>query len=340
MKRIVVVGGGFAGSLVARKLESKFEVTLIDNKPFFEFTPSILRTIIDPTHVKKIQKLHTHYLHKAKVVLDTATSISSSQVMTNNHAYPFDYCVITTGSSYTSPIKSNVVIATRANELKEAHEKLENAKDIVIIGGGLVGVELAGEILSAYPQKKLTIIQNQDKLIPRMPRKAINYATRFLLKRGVRICFGEKCISQKGNLCITDKKNEYSADLVFLCTGIKPNYELVEENFKTTLSDRKLVQVNEFLQLEKNIFVAGDLTAISEEKTAQNAEHQASVVVHNICNLEHNKPLKAYNVINRPMVVSLGKYSGIFTYGSFVFTGIIPALLKSFIEFKEMKKFS
>lgn len=47
---MVIVGGGFAGACVAQALEPDFRVTLIDNKDYFEFTPSVLRTIVEPNH--------------------------------------------------------------------------------------------------------------------------------------------------------------------------------------------------------------------------------------------------------------------------------------------------
>ena len=65
MKKVVVIGGGFAGAYIARHLEKDFDVTLIDTKDYFEFTPGILRTIVFPKHMKRIQVLHTHYLHKS-----------------------------------------------------------------------------------------------------------------------------------------------------------------------------------------------------------------------------------------------------------------------------------
>jgi NADH dehydrogenase FAD-containing subunit len=47
---VVIVGGGFAGAYVAKALEDCFRVTLVDNKDYFEFTPSVLRTIVEPNH--------------------------------------------------------------------------------------------------------------------------------------------------------------------------------------------------------------------------------------------------------------------------------------------------
>ena len=67
MKKLVIIGGGFAGSLIAKNCENYFDTTLIDSKDFFEFTPGILRTIVQPSHAKKIQVLHKEYLKKTKV---------------------------------------------------------------------------------------------------------------------------------------------------------------------------------------------------------------------------------------------------------------------------------
>jgi hypothetical protein len=49
-REVVIVGGGFAGAYVAKALEDSFRVTLVDNKDYFEFTPSVLRTIVEPNH--------------------------------------------------------------------------------------------------------------------------------------------------------------------------------------------------------------------------------------------------------------------------------------------------
>ena len=48
MKNVVIIGGGFAGSVCAKKLEQDFKVTLVDTEDYFEFTPSILRLAVSP----------------------------------------------------------------------------------------------------------------------------------------------------------------------------------------------------------------------------------------------------------------------------------------------------
>lgn len=341
-KRVVIVGGGFAGSYIVKKLESKFDVTLIDTKEYFEFTPGILRTIAKPERVKKIQVLHTHYLKNARVEIGEVIEVSKKNVLLKSgRKFGYDYLIIASGSSYDFPIKEqNIVVVTRAKHLRDCHRELDEAKRVLIIGGGLVGVELAGEILDRYKNKKISIVQASNRLIPRNCEKSRKYVTNFLEKGGVEIVYSERLLSKSGGKYVTKKGREFDADLVFLCTGIKPNYELMKKNFTKVLNEVGQIKVNDYLQVEgfENIFVPGDVNSFREEKTAQNAELQGKVVANNICALDKGHDLKKYKSKARVMVISLGRFNGVFEYKNFVLSGKIPALLKWVIERMEMMK--
>ncbi|NJO90468.1 MAG: RNA 3'-terminal phosphate cyclase [Chloroflexia bacterium] len=58
--------------------ENIFDVTLIDTKDYFEFTPGILRTIVEPKHARSVQQLHSHYLSRAKIVVGEVKNISKN----------------------------------------------------------------------------------------------------------------------------------------------------------------------------------------------------------------------------------------------------------------------
>ncbi len=335
MKKVVILGGGFAGSLIAKKLEKELDVTLIDTKDYFEFTPSVLRTIVEAEHIKKIQILHENYLKKAKVIKGKVSEISKNYVKLKGKKFKFDYLAVCSGSGYSSPFKEqNIIIATRATTLRNYHDKLSKSKNIIIIGGGLVGVELAGEILSKYKDKLITIVHSGEKLIERNHERAIMYADKFLRDKGVKIVLKEKVISNEKGICITDKKTCINADMIFLCTGIVPNFEFMKKNYNKCLNEKNQIKVNEYLQLfgEKNIFVAGDVNDLKVEKTAQNAEKQGWAVVRNIMRMEKEMDLIKFEAKKTPLVISLGKYKGIFDNGKFVWGGIIPALMKQHIE--------
>ena len=344
MKKVVIIGRGFAGTESAKILQNNFKVTLIDTKPYFEYTPGILRSIVDLKHIKSVQKLHSHYLKKADVVIDKVTEVAKGYVKLRDKEkkIPFDYLIIASGSGYTDPIKEEATItATRASHLRNSHNKLEKANKVLIIGGGLVGVELAAEIIETYPNKEVTICHSREKLINRNSPKAIKKVEKFFEKRGVKVIRGEKVTEFKKTYCQTNKGTKIKTNMVFMTTGIKPNYELMEKNFKDKLTERKNILVNKFLQLQgsKNIFVAGDITSIKEEKTAQNAEDHAHVVIHNIKALENKEDLIEHSAKSKSMVISLGKYDGVLQTGNFVMAGIHIAFLKWLIERMIMWKY-
>ena len=350
MKKIVIIGGGFTGTQCAMKFDkdNDFEVTLIDSKPYFEYTPGILRTIIEPEHIKKIQALHKAYLPNSKVYDDEVIEITKKEVITKKKKnFSFDYLIISSGSSYAVPIKeAGLIPATRAKELVMYHEKLQNAKSVLIIGGGLVGIELAAEICTHYKDKKIILCHSHDKLIERNNVKSQKYVEKFLKRKGVRIIFGERIKSThgekgKGKHFVTDKGTKIESDMSFISVGTRPNFEFMKKKFKSLLTERNQIEVNEYLQLKshRNIFVGGDIVGIKEEKVAQTAEKHAELIVRNIHSLENKKNLEKYGSMKRPMVISLGKYNGIFENGNFVFFGIIPAFLKWFVEKKTMWKY-
>lgn len=342
MKRLIIIGGGFAGAYIAKELEQEFDVTLFDTKDYFEFTPSVLRTLVEPEHIQKIEVLHSRYLKHATIIREAVTRVLSREIIAGKKCYSFDYLVIASGSRYNSPIKEqDIIITMRGQELRNYAHKLDKAKQVLIVGGGVVGTELAAEISEKYPQKEITLVHAQSSLLERNPQKARAYAENFLKKKSATILFNERVTGGKAKRYQTDKNNTLTADLVFLCTGIIPNSEFLERDLSYSLNQKKFLHVNSYLQLEKHptIFAAGDINDTKEEKTAQSAEQQAEIVCHNIRALEKKEQLQEYVSTARPMVISLGKWHGIFVYKNFVLRGIIPGFLKRMIEWKTMRRY-
>ena len=343
MKQVVIIGGGFAGSSLAKRLEQQFTVTLIDTKDYFEFTPGILRTIVEPDHAGKIQILHHQYLKRTTIIVAEVQEVTATAVILGQRKIEYDYLVICSGSRYSLPIKEhNVILATRAEHLQKNSEQLKKAKKVLIVGGGLVGVELAAEICTYYPNKETIIVHAQQRLIERNPEKARNIVSNFLQRRGVKIIVGEKVqgMDAKKKAYLTNKGTKVEADLVFMCTGIIPNSEFMAGDLKQELDEKKYIRVNHYLQLRHhhNIFAVGDVNNLPVEKTAQNAEIQAGIAAKNIIALEEQRKLTEYKVKVTPLVVSLGKWNGLFISQNIIFSGIIAGLLKNIVEYWFMLK--
>ncbi|MEK6800632.1 MAG: FAD-dependent oxidoreductase [Nanoarchaeota archaeon] len=342
MKRLAIIGGGFAGSKIAKSLENKFHTTLIDTKNYFEFTPGILRTIVYPEHIKKIQVLHKNYLKNTEIIIGEVKEVASKYVKVKNKKIFFDYLVVSSGSKYSSPIKDQkIIMATRASILRESFTNLCKSNTVLIIGGGLVGVELAAEICNRYKNKKdITLVHAKNHLIERNDEKASDFVEKYLRKRNVKIIFNERVLKKTGNFYLTNKGKKIKADAVFLCTGIVPNYSFMRDNFSSSLNEKNQIKVNSFLQVEnhKSIFVAGDVSGTEVEKTAQNAEHQGKIVIKNLLALENKKALVNYTPKRGPLVISLGRYNGLYVNKDFIIKGKIPALMKYLVEKWEMFK--
>lgn len=340
-KHLVIIGGGFAGSYLAKKLENELEVTLIDEKPYFEFTPSVLRALVEPKHLQKIQVLHADYLKKTNLIIAKVKTIKEhSVILKNKQEINYDYLSITSGTRYNTPIKDPcLVIASRSCELNKYIKKLNKAKNILIIGGGIVGVELAAEIAQKYPEKKIQLVHSHSTLINRTPKRSQRYSQQYLVKAGVSIIFNERVEYNNGKY-ISTAGQEFPGDLIFMCTGVMPNYEHLGY-YTPCLNLEKYLQVNEYLQVKgaENVFAAGDIVALHEEKTAQAAEKQAEIVAKNILHHIYKERLERYEQKTKPMVISLGKNDGIFIYKQFVLTGFIPGLLKRIIEQKTMMRY-
>jgi len=345
-KRVVVVGGGFSGTICAQSLEDYFHVTLIDNKDYFEFTPSVLRTIVEPHHVRKLQVLHTHFLRSSTVIQKEVLRVETDHIVLDDRNVHFDYLIINTGSTYQPPFKeSRLIGSARGNTLRESYTSIRKAKKILVIGGGLVGVEMAAEIVSHFQGKEVTLINSQSTVISRFPKKAVRYVEDFLKSRGVNIICNERVVGHKNQVFVTDLGRDLQADLAFLCTGIQANSGFMRDNFSDCITPAGYIRTNDFLQLQgdvvyPNIFVAGDVADVKEEKLAQTAEKMAAVVANNIICMERGrKPSKYLSPPYRPVLISLGKYHGVFVLGNFAFTGPLPALLKEAVEWKTLMRY-
>jgi len=189
------------------------------------------------------------------------------------------------------------------------------------------------------------LVHSQATLISRFPKKAIKYVTDFLRSSGVKIIFNERVVTHRQQTFLTDQGTEIEADIGFLCTGIAPNSSFLRSDFGDCIAGSGYLCTNDYLQLAgtviyPNIFVAGDVVDVHEEKMAQGAEAMASIVSNNILSLSRGKrPTKFRTPGSRPVIISLGKYHAVFVYYGYTVTGPLPALLKEAVEWKSLVKY-
>ncbi|CAN0923453.1 Apoptosis-inducing factor homolog A [Linum grandiflorum] len=150
-RRLVIVGGGVAGSLLAKSAQFTADVTLIDPKDYYEITWANLRGMVEPAFAERIVIKHRDYFTNGRIVTSHAVNITEKEVLTyDGESVPYDYLVIAAGHKDPLP-------ETRKDRLAQFHaenERIKSASSILIIGGGPTGVELAAEIAVDFPGKE------------------------------------------------------------------------------------------------------------------------------------------------------------------------------------------
>ena len=115
---------------------------------------------------------------------------TSSAELESGEKLAFDYLVIATGSANSAGVYAQpqaMSLVERKQELKGTFTEVQNAKTIVIVGGGPLGVELAAEIVEAFAGKQVTLVHSGPRLFEGKPNKVGNASAEWLKAHGVKV---------------------------------------------------------------------------------------------------------------------------------------------------------
>ncbi|TVU33441.1 hypothetical protein EJB05_25258 [Eragrostis curvula] len=334
--RVVVVGGGVAGSLLAKTMQGHADVVLLDPKDYLEIPWAELRSMVEPSFAERSLIYHKDYLTDATIVTSSAVNITESAVLTaDGQSLAYDYLVVATGHAVTSP-------GSRAERLKEFQRdkgKIESSESVLIIGGGPTGVELAGEIVVDYPETKVTLVHRGPRLLEFVGDKASKKCLDWLTSKKVDVLLQQSV--DLGSLSDSEKSYKTSggetvmADSHFVCIG-KPlsSSWLHGTILKESLDNKGRLMVEKDLRVKgyNNIFAIGDITDIPEIKQGYLAQKHALLVAKNLKLLIKGSPvskLATYSTGYPVALISLGRNEGIAQLPFLTLSGCLPGRIKS-----------
>ncbi|XP_051119974.1 uncharacterized protein LOC127243829 [Andrographis paniculata] len=338
-KRVVVVGGGIAGSLLARNLQDHADVCLIDEKEYFEISWANLRSKVEPSFAQRAVIKHEEYLPNARIIASAATDITAKEVLTaQGHQISYDYLVVATGHVNAGADTKD----ERLRQFQADYEEIKSANSILIVGGGPTGVELAAEIAVDFPTKKVVLVHRGPRLLEFVNEKAGKKALDWLSSKNVEVILNQsvKLTSEAnangGGAYETSGGETIMADCHFLCTGIPMGSSWLRGTvLKDSLDAHGRIMVDKTLRVKgySNIFAIGDITDIPELKQGYLAESHAQVAAKNLKALmrgETESKLATYKRASAAMaLVSLGRREGLLHVMCITTLGRVPGMIKS-----------
>ena len=317
--KIIIVGGVAGGATTAarlRRLNEKAEIILIERGNHISFANCGLpyyigdviknkKDLLVQTPEKFNKRFNVDVRIKQEVIkIDRKEKkVIIRNIETNkNYEESYDKLVLSPGAKPINPFKDINIekIRTLRNvedsvEIKDYIEN-NNIKNIAIIGGGYIGVEVA-ENLSNLNKTKITIIEKSSHLIAPLDEDMAKFIHKVLRDKGINVILnnGVKEIENEDDklgIVLEDKK--ISADFIILCIGVKPEDMLaVQADLK--IYPRGGIEVDEHMRTnDEDIYALGDVVKIKNCVTeefahiplAGPANKQARVVANNICGIE------------------------------------------------------
>lgn len=383
-RNIIVVGAGYGGITAVLRLhkllryDTRYQIHLIDKNPYHTLKTQLHEAAIRRSEVA----IPIENIIKGKDIIFHLTTltdidIANSTVKLTDTELHFEYLLLALGSqanyysieglrehSFTlQSLQDAEKIYSHIRQLMtNAVSDPSNQKDIlrfVIGGGGLSGVEFAGE-LSDYVSKhaktfglppdvfEIILIEAGSRIVSTASESLSAEITNSLKAKGIKILTDTKILKVTPSLVVTSDGNEIKTKTVIWTGGIKVTDIFRLAGLKTGQLDR--IIVNEYLQAEgfERIFAIGDNALFINKQTgkpvsasAQFALQQGKVCALNIFNHIYKKPLQAFKPKLKGEVISLGMHLAVGWLAlpfaqKITFFGFLANLLKYAVKEKHL----
>jgi NADH:ubiquinone reductase (H+-translocating) len=381
-KRIVIAGGGFAGLKLAKALrKSNFQVVLLDKNNYHQFQPLFYQVAtagLEPSAIsfplRKIfqeqKDIHFRVASLEKVDAENRT------ITTDIGELSYDYLVLAIGARtnffgnqnlrrHAISMKSLSEAINLRNTILDNFEKALNEPDpeiaarllnIVIVGGGPTGVELAGALAEMksyilpkdYPELDFTkmqihLLEASPKVLNGYSEKSSAKGKEYLERLGVKVLLDAYVKDYDGQQAELANGELLNTETLIWAAGVRGN-EVPGLHPEAFGRGSRLI-VDEFNRLKANcrIFVIGDLALMPTEEypnghpqVATVAIQQAGNLAENFLRLAKNQPLKPYKYFHKGALATVGRNLAVADLPGIRFTGFIAWMLWLIVHLMEI----
>ena len=317
--KVVIVGGVAGGATTAtrlRRLDENMQIILFERGNYISFAncglPYYIGDIIENKEdllVQTPQKFKRRFnidvrIKEEVIKIDRKNKKIKIKNFKNGEEYEetYDKLVLSPGAEPINPFKNiktdKIQTLRTVEDSLKIKEYIQNKKpkNISIIGGGYIGVEIA-ENICKYKNVKVSIIEKSNHLIAPLDEDIASFVHKKLINNHVNLILenGVKEIQKKDDyLKIILEEGKIETDFIILCIGVKPETELATQ-CDIQKNEKGSIVVNEYMQTsDENIYALGDCIQVENSVTkmpayiplAGPANRQARVVANHICNIK------------------------------------------------------
>jgi NADH:ubiquinone reductase (H+-translocating) len=351
-KKVIVAGGGFAGIQFIQHLDDKrFEVLLIDKLNHHQFQPlfyQVATSQLEPSSIsfpfrKILQKKKNLQIRMAEVL---RVNPGSNSIDTSIGSFGYDYLVIATGcktnffgnpdlARYAYSLKTtydaikirNSVLQDFEDMLSADNEEKEYLLNIVIVGAGPTGVELAGAFAEIkrnilpkdYPHidfqdLKIILLEGSPHTLNSMSKMARKISEKYLKSLGVTVKTGVFVTDYDGKTVRLNTGEAIKSKRMIWAAGVTGN--LIGGISKDIIvhNNRIVVDRHNLAKGFSNIYAIGDIAYMETPKYPKGHPQVANVAINQARNLARNlkalqkqRPLKDYEYFNKGSMATIGK---------------------------------
>ena len=377
-KRIVIVGGGFGGLQLARKLaKSDYQVVLIDKNNYHQFQPLFYQVAtagLEPSTIsfpfrKIFQKNKNIHIRVAEV---KAIRSADNQLDTSIGVIDYHYLVIAIGADtnffgnkkmmeLAYPMKSvsealalrNAILQNYEDALSESDkEKRKRLMNVVVVGGGATGVEVAGTLAEMkksilpkdYPEldfkmMQVYLLEGSPKVLNVMSENASSKAEGYLKQLGVNVFLNARVKGYDGENVFLENGKEIPTKTLVWAAGVVGN-KIEGLNQEVILPNNRIkVNRNNGVEGYQNIFAIGDVAFMLEEKypkghpqVAQVAIQQAVALSKHFKNILENKSSVDFVYKDLGSMATVGRNKAVADLPNFKFAGFFAWMVWMFIH--------
>lgn len=378
-KRVVIVGGGFAGLNLAKKLRkcNQYQVVLIDQNNYHLFKPLLYQVAsagLDPSDVsfpfRKVFRAKKNIFFRMGRML--AVHPEQNRLETSNGSIHYDYLVIATGcvpnffgikdiEKYAWPmadvrdslrIRNTMFYNLERAMIAPTDTDRQTMLNIVIVGGGASGVEIAGAMAEMrryivpkdYPGVDIALmhiylIEGRDRLLANMSSKTSAGCLQVLKEKGVEVLLGISVTDYRDNqVYCSDGRVIRTANLIWT-SGVKSEVIRGIENSQKKHRGRILTDSYNRIKGFENIFAIGDVAFVDDPlypagypQLARVAISQGQRLAANLIALANDRPMKPYRYVPIGVLATVGRNRAFVEWGKLYLEGFWAWMVWSVIH--------